>query len=46
VRREVELRKKLFPDGGLIVGPTHTIQPDTPVENILALYQAAGSLQA
>ena len=46
VRREVELRKHLFPDGGIIVGPTHTIQPDTPVENILALYEAAGSLLA
>jgi uroporphyrinogen decarboxylase len=46
VRSEVNLRKELFPDGGVIVGPTHTIQPDTPLENILALYEAAGSLQA
>jgi uroporphyrinogen decarboxylase len=27
-------------DGGLIVAPAHNIQPDTPVENLLALYEA------
>jgi uroporphyrinogen decarboxylase len=31
--------------GGLIVAPCHNIQPDTPLENILAMYRAAGSLQ-
>jgi uroporphyrinogen decarboxylase len=46
VRREVALRRELFPDGGLILAPTHTIEPDTPTENILAMYEAAGSLQA
>lgn len=45
VRREVALRKKLFGKGGLIIAPTHQIQVGTPVENILALYQEAGSLQ-
>lgn len=28
-------------DGGFILGPCHNIQPDTPVENVLALYSAA-----
>lgn len=27
-------------DGGLIVAPAHNFQPDTPIENILALYDA------
>lgn len=26
-------------DGGLIVAPCHTLQPDTPSENVLALYE-------
>jgi uroporphyrinogen decarboxylase len=46
VRREVELRCELFRDGGLILGPTHQIQPNTPLENVLEMYRAAGSLQA
>jgi len=44
VEREVERRLELFPDGGLILGPTHAVQVLTPVENILAMYRAAGSL--
>lgn len=44
VIREVERRKKLFPGGGLFLGPSHAIQVGTPVENIIALYKAAGSL--
>lgn len=27
-------------DGGYIVCSAHAIQPDTPVENILAMYEA------
>lgn len=30
-------------DGGFIVAPAHNIQPDTPVENIIALYDAVCS---
>ena len=44
VTREVERRKELFPKGGLFLGPTHAIQVGSPLENILALYRAAGSL--
>ena len=44
VRREVELRQRLFPDGGLIIGPTHAIQVGTPLENILEMYRRAGGL--
>ena len=44
IAHEVALRQELFADGGLILGPTHAIQPDTPLENILAMYRAAGSL--
>lgn len=44
IRREVEARRWLFPKGGLILGPTNTIELGTPLENILAMYEAAGSL--
>lgn len=30
--------------GGLILAPAHNMQPDTPVENALAVYEEAGSL--
>jgi uroporphyrinogen decarboxylase len=45
VRREVALRQELFRDGGLIIGPTHQIQPLTPLENVLEMYRAIGSLR-
>ena len=42
VRREVERLIQFFRnDGGYIVCPAHAIQPDTPVENIVALYETA-----
>jgi len=44
IRQEVERRLKLFPKGGLFLGPTHAIQVRTPIENILEMYRAAGSL--
>lgn len=41
VTREVRERvRTVGRDGGLIVAPAHNFQPDTPVENILALYAA------
>ncbi|HET6450601.1 MAG TPA: uroporphyrinogen decarboxylase family protein [Spirochaetia bacterium] len=40
VRQEVRSRlQTLGRDGGLILGPTHHVQLDTPVENVLALAQ-------
>lgn len=44
VIREVKLRKRLFAKGGMIIAATHDIQVGTPIENILAMYQAIGSL--
>ncbi len=44
VVKEVERRKRLFPEGGLFLGPSHAIQVGTPLENIIALYKTAGSL--
>jgi uroporphyrinogen decarboxylase len=44
VAGEVRRRLRLFPDGGLFLGPTHAIQAGSPLENILAMYRAAGSL--
>ncbi len=44
VKREVKRRLDLFPVGGLIMGPSHAIQPGSPIQNILALYRESGSL--
>lgn len=44
VVRDVRKRLDLFPEGGLFLGPTHAIQPGSPLTNILAMYRAAGSL--
>jgi uroporphyrinogen decarboxylase len=42
VEQEVKLRlRTLGKGGGYILGPSHNIQPDVPLENILAFYQAA-----
>ena len=42
VRREVaERREVLGRGGGYILCPCHAIQPDVPIENILAMYEAA-----
>jgi uroporphyrinogen decarboxylase len=44
VRRVVRERvETLSRDGGYILSPTHNIQADTPPENIVAMYQEAGS---
>ena len=45
IRREVELRQRLFSAGGLILGPTNSIELGTPLENIVAMYQCAGSMR-
>ncbi len=31
-------------DGGLILGPSHEMVPETPIENVLALYAAAAQI--
>ena len=42
VRNEVEhLIEVVGKDGGYIVCPAHAIQPDTPMENIMAIYETA-----
>jgi len=41
VVNEVKLRlKTVAPGGGLIIAPAHNIQPQTPVENVMAFYEA------
>lgn len=45
VRMEVEKRKSLFKDGGMVIAPTHQIQVGTPPENIEELYRAIGSFR-
>ena len=37
VRRRIEI---LGRDGGYIVAPAHNIQPDTPMENVMAFFEA------
>ena len=44
IEKEVTLRKNLFKKGGLILGPSHAIQPGTPMENIVGMYRSAGSM--
>lgn len=44
VEREVRRRLDLFPKGGLFLGPSHAIQVGSPLENVIALYRTAGSL--
>ena len=42
VTEEVKLRLRTAGQGGgLILAPAHNIQPEVPVENILAFYEAA-----
>lgn len=45
VANEVELRKRLFRDGGMVIAPTHQIQVGTPLENIEAMYRAIGGFK-
>jgi len=42
IREEVRRIKDIYMDGrgGIIMGPSHHITPDTPIENILAIYQS------
>ena len=41
IHDEVRLRiKTLGRCGGFIISPSHSIQPDVPIENILAFYDA------
>ena len=42
VRKEVRrIFRTLGENGGYILAPTHNIQPDTPLENVLAMYDEA-----
>jgi len=41
VRHRIDVVAK---GGGLILAPAHAMQPDTPVENALAVYETAGSM--
>ncbi len=41
IKKELKrLIKILMPAGGWIAAPSHNIQPDTPPENIVAMYDA------
>jgi uroporphyrinogen decarboxylase len=43
-RTAKDLMEALGKNGGYILSPTHNIQVDTPPENIVAMYEEAGSL--
>lgn len=45
IRNEIKLRKELFCEGGIIIGPTNVMQADMPIENFIAMCQAIGSMQ-
>ena len=41
IRREVfRVASALGRNGGYILAPSHIVQPDTPVEHVLAMYDA------
>jgi uroporphyrinogen decarboxylase len=41
VRREVRTKiGQLAPGGGYILNPTHNVQPDVPVENLVTMIEA------
>jgi hypothetical protein len=41
VRREVRERLNIFaPGGGFVFNTIHNVQPNTPIENVLAMYEA------
>ena len=42
---EISWRKRLFRDGGLILGPSNMMQPDMPFENFLAMCKAIGCME-
>ncbi len=45
IRAEVKARMEAGkPGGGFIISTAHNIQPDTPIENVLALFEAYGEL--
>jgi uroporphyrinogen decarboxylase len=45
IRREVKHRiDTVGAEGGLVLGPTHSLEPDVPWENIVALYEAIEEL--
>ena len=43
VKEEVRCRiETVGQGGGLLLGPTHTLQPDVPLANIVAFFEAVG----
>jgi uroporphyrinogen decarboxylase len=43
IRAEVKKIRRLWSDGGgIIIGPSHEMTPDTPIENALAIYTGDG----
>jgi uroporphyrinogen decarboxylase len=40
IKKEIKKIKKLFDrDGGIILGPSHYLTPDIPIENIIVMYK-------
>ena len=40
IKKEIKKIKKLFENnGGIILGPSHYLTPDIPVENIIVMYK-------
>jgi uroporphyrinogen decarboxylase len=47
IREEIEhLVEEVGKDGGFIIAPCHQIQPNTPLENVLALYRTLAARRA
>lgn len=47
IKEEIDhLVEEVGKDGGFIIAPCHQIQPDTPLENVLAMYRALAGRRA
>lgn len=45
IYREIALRKDLFKEGGIILGPTNCMQSDMPLENFVAMCRSIGCME-
>lgn len=46
ITEAVAMRKELFSDGGIIIGPSNIMQVDMPTENFIAMCRAIGCMES
>jgi uroporphyrinogen decarboxylase len=45
IREEIGLRKRLFKEGGIVIGPANIMQVDMPVSNFVTMCESIGCLK-